>query len=71
MYIPDGINHCLCPRCVRILCDGYWGEVRPPWQPDARARKTALLMKVMVGTEFVPEAVANIIAQFIHQWWAP
>ena len=65
-YITDGINHGLCPRCVGILCDGYWGDVRPPWQPDARARKTALLMKANF-----PYEVAKQMAEFIHEWWEP
>ena len=54
-------------NCLEIFCYGCAGQdFRPPWQPDARARKTALLMKA----DF-PEEVAKKMAEFIHQWWEP
>ena len=66
LYIPDGIDHGLCPRCIEIITAPGEEEPRPPWQPDARARKTALLMKANF-----PYEVAKQMAEFIHEWWEP
>ena len=66
LYIPDAINHGLCSRCVEIIMDAGEEEPRPPWQPDARARKAALLMKANF-----PDEVAKQIAATIHDWWEP
>jgi len=65
LYVPDGIDGGFCGRCLGILT-APGEEAKPPWQPDARARKTALLMKAGF-----PEEIAKKMAECIHHWWEP
>ena len=72
MYIPDGIGLGLCGRCIdRIIhpqraSEGGLEELRPPWQPDARARRASQLY--LAGIRAI---VATLIARFEIEQWEP
>ena len=59
MHIPDPLCDPLCHKFIDRLCDG----LRPPWQPDARARRQHLLQ--FMGFE---ENVAILVAEFSEDY---
>ena len=56
--MPDGIAGGLCGDCISHGIRNNW---KPPWQPDARGRLTALLVEL----GWVDQ-VAIRIAELIH-----
>ena len=67
MYIPDGVNEPLCGTCLRILT----ARGRPPWQPDAIARKANLLVMVFrsAHAQGFSSDVCENISEFLVPWW--
>ena len=72
LYIPDGIGLGLCGRCIdRIIhhqraSEGGLEELRPPWQPDARARRASQLY--LAGIRAI---IATLVARFEIEQWEP
>ena len=67
-----GIDICICPECENYLIeqednlDLGLEECRPPWQPDAHARRQAQLELAKFH-----EAIAKKIAEFERGQWDP
>ena len=62
MHIPDPVGHPFCEDCVDRLIAG----LRPPWQPDKRARRQHLLQ--LMGFE---KNVAKLVAEYGVNDWEP
>ena len=72
LNIPDRIGQALCQRCQMrlyvhsLLNEGDMSEMRPPWQPDARARRASQL-----HAAGIPATLATKIAEFEISQWEP
>ena len=70
--IPHCIGQALCQRCQTQLWihglfnNGDLSEMRPPWQPDARARRATQLSRAGI-----PATLATKIAEFEISQWEP
>ena len=67
LYIPDGVDGGLCPKCLDILVSP---NGRPP-QPDARARLVAMLGDAKFPLALRMPCVAKKVAMFVHDWTEP
>ena len=70
LYIPDcscGKAHALCGACVGRSCRG----LGPPWRPDAIARAKAQIKKELRPIVYLPDIVAQHIAEYLECNWAP
>ena len=71
LTILKGFGRALCQPCIDrvLLTFEFWGdiaEIRPPWQPDGRARRQAQLELAKFNG-----AIAKIIAEFERGRWDP
>ena len=67
LYIPDGVDGGLCPKCLDIFVSP---NGRPP-QPDARARLVAMLGDAKFPLALRMPCVAKKVAMFVHDWTEP
>ena len=71
MYIPDGVCRPLCGREGGCL-DRFIAGQRPPWQPDAIARRSVSLKRIFrTAKPAAMEASSDLIAEFLEDWWEP
>ena len=69
LYFEYGIGRCICPECHDYVVEHAFDadeDRRPPWQPDARARRQAHLELAGLNS-----AIAKKIAQLEVGQWDP
>ena len=56
----------MCGPCLDRF---VWGE-RPPWQPDAIARR-ANMLKLAFQPKGMPVSATENMAEFLEEWFMP
>ena len=75
LYAPEEIEplQLICEGCIftiseRLEDGADLAELRPPWQPDGRARRANELSKIAALAKLPTDAVAKIAAFEVGQW---